>query len=96
MAIFRYIFPLYLVLVNTDFRASFDGFCLLQPHKDTPRGPNHFGTLLIFLPCQYTGGVFHIRHHQEHVKYDFGNSNEYVHIPSCGQFDFLFCFILPF
>ena len=60
-----------------------------KAHKDTLRAPNHFGSLIIFLPSWYKGintlimhqthskgGDFVVRHKQRESIYNFSLDNE--------------------
>jgi hypothetical protein len=44
------------------------------PHKDTPRGSDMFGTLVVCLPSQFSNGAFVLRHHGVFQTYDWGNA----------------------
>lgn len=42
-----------------------------KAHKDTQRSQNHFGSLVVFLPCFYQGGDFLIEHLGEKKQFNF-------------------------
>src|SRR5215469_6196748 len=42
------------------------------PHKDTPRGSDMFGTLVVCLPSQFRGGKMVLHHRGVVQKYDWG------------------------
>lgn len=42
------------------------------PHKDTPRGGDMFGTLVVCLPSQFSSGKFVLRHRGVVQKFDWG------------------------
>jgi hypothetical protein len=42
------------------------------PHKDTPRGSDMFGTLVVCLPSQYSNGKLVLRHRGVVQKFDWG------------------------
>jgi hypothetical protein len=44
------------------------------PHKDTPRGSDMFGTLVVCLPSQFSNGAFVLRHHGVFQTYDWGRA----------------------
>jgi hypothetical protein len=44
------------------------------PHKDTPRGSDMFGTLVVCLPSQFSNGAFVLRHHGVFQTYDWGGA----------------------
>ncbi|TMW59192.1 hypothetical protein Poli38472_007337 [Pythium oligandrum] len=45
-----------------------------KSHVDTPRGGDTFGTLVVCLPCEFTGGVLTVRHNNEDERLDWGAS----------------------
>ncbi|KZP24472.1 hypothetical protein FIBSPDRAFT_951223 [Athelia psychrophila] len=45
-----------------------------KAHKDTPRGADMFGSLVIFFPCEQTGGALLLRH--EGREWSFGSTKE--------------------
>ncbi|MCW5969150.1 MAG: hypothetical protein KIT57_11600 [Blastocatellales bacterium] len=44
------------------------------PHKDTPRGSDMFGTLVVCLPSQFSNGAFVLRHRGVFQTYDWGDA----------------------
>jgi hypothetical protein len=44
------------------------------PHKDTPRGSDMFGTLVVCLPSQFTNGKLVLRHRGVVQKFDWGHA----------------------
>jgi hypothetical protein len=44
------------------------------PHKDTPRGSDMFGTLVVCLPSQFTNGQLVLRHRGVVQKFDWGSA----------------------
>src|SRR5258707_6694037 len=44
------------------------------PHKDTPRGSDMLGTLVVCLPAQFSNGAFVVKHHGVFQTYDWGES----------------------
>eukprot|EP01080_Neovahlkampfia_damariscottae_P007961 gene7961-12427_t len=52
-------------------------------HKDTIRGFNHFGTLIIFLPTFYEGGEFQVRHLDEEEEYQFSLDEKKFNLSHC-------------
>src|SRR5260370_17503581 len=44
------------------------------PHKDTPRGSNMLGTLVVCLPSQFANGAFVVKHHGVFQTYDWGHA----------------------
>ena len=44
------------------------------PHKDTPRGSDMLGTLVVCLPAQFSNGAFVVKHHGVFQTYDWGKS----------------------
>jgi hypothetical protein len=44
------------------------------PHKDTPRGSDMFGTLVVCLPSQFTNGTLVLSHRGVVQKYDWGEA----------------------
>lgn len=47
-----------------------------KSHVDTPRGHNMFGSLVVCLPSQFTGGSLVTRHGGQQVSYDWSSSPE--------------------
>lgn len=45
-----------------------------KAHVDTPRGGNMFGTLVVCLPSQFTGGALVTRHSGQQVVYDWSST----------------------
>jgi len=45
-----------------------------MPHKDTPRGDDMLGTLVVCLPSQFSNGAFVVRHHGVFQTYDWGHA----------------------
>src|SRR5262249_1628565 len=46
------------------------------PHKDTPRGNDMFGTLVVCLPSRFRGGELILSHRGVVQKYDWGSAIE--------------------
>ena len=44
------------------------------PHKDTRRGSDMLGTLVVCLPAQFSNGAFVVKHHGVFQTYDWGES----------------------
>jgi len=44
------------------------------PHKDTPRGSDMLGTLVVCLPAQFSNGAFVVKHHGIFQTYDWGEA----------------------
>jgi len=44
------------------------------PHKDTPRGSNTLGTLVVCLAAQFSNGAFVVKHHGVFQTYDWGDA----------------------
>jgi len=44
------------------------------PHKDTPRGSDMLGTLVVCLPAQFSNGAFVVKHHGVFQTYDWGDA----------------------
>jgi hypothetical protein len=44
------------------------------PHKDTPRGSDMLGTLVVCLPAQFSNGAFVVKHHGVFQTYDWGHA----------------------
>ena len=44
-----------------------------KAHVDTPRSERMFGSLVVCLPTQFTGGELIVRHHKEEIKYDWSS-----------------------
>ena len=45
-----------------------------KAHVDTPRSEKMFGSLVVCLPTQFTGGELIVRHHKEEIKYDWSSA----------------------
>ena len=45
-----------------------------KPHVDTPRSGQMFGSLVVCLPTQFTGGELAVRHRSKEIKYDWSSS----------------------
>ena len=45
-----------------------------KAHVDTPRSEKMFGSLVVCLPTQFTGGELIVRHHKQEVKYDWSST----------------------
>ena len=45
-----------------------------KAHVNTPRSERMFGSLVICLPAQFTGGELIVHHHQEEIKYDWSST----------------------
>jgi hypothetical protein len=52
------------------------------PHKDTPRGNDMFGTLVVCLPSQFRGGKLVLSHRGVVQKYDWGSAIEKQKTPN--------------
>src|SRR5207253_2489965 len=44
------------------------------PHKDTPRGSDMLGTLVVCLPAQFSNGAFVVKHRGVFQTYDWGHA----------------------
>ena len=44
------------------------------PHKDTPRGSDMLGTLVVCLPSQFSNGAFVVKHHGVFQTYDWAHA----------------------
>jgi hypothetical protein len=44
------------------------------PHKDTPRGGDMLGTLVVCLPAHFSNGAFVVKHHGVFQTYDWGEA----------------------
>ncbi|MDR3703223.1 MAG: hypothetical protein P4L56_26490 [Candidatus Sulfopaludibacter sp.] len=44
------------------------------PHKDTPRGSDMLGTLVVCLPAQFSNGAFVVKHHGVFQTYDWSDA----------------------
>ena len=44
------------------------------PHKDTPRGSDMLGTLVVCLPSQFSNGAFVVKHNGVFQTYDWGEA----------------------
>ena len=51
---------------------AYGGF--FKAHVDTPRSEKMFGSLVVCLPAQFTGGELIVRHHKEEIKYDWSST----------------------
>ncbi|WEW55731.1 oxidoreductase [Emydomyces testavorans] len=47
-----------------------------RKHVDTPRSPNHFGSLVVCLPSPHEGGALAVRHSGRDVVYDWSKFSE--------------------
>jgi len=47
-----------------------------EPHKDTPRGDDMIGTLVVCLPMRFRGGEFLVTHHGAHRVFDWARKIE--------------------
>ena len=45
-----------------------------KAHVDTPRSEKMFGSLVVCLPTQFTGGELIVRHHKEEINYDWSST----------------------
>ena len=45
-----------------------------KAHVDTPRSEKMFGSLVVCLPTQFTGGELIVRHDKEEIKYDWSST----------------------
>ena len=45
-----------------------------KPHVDTPRSGQMFGSLVVSLPTQFSGGELVVRHKNKEIKYDWSSS----------------------
>ena len=45
-----------------------------KAHVDTPRSERMFGSLVVCLPTQFTGGELIVRHDKEEIKYDWSST----------------------
>ena len=45
-----------------------------KAHVDTPCSEKMFGSLVVCLPTQFTGGELIVRHHKEEIKYDWSST----------------------
>ncbi|MFN0169550.1 MAG: hypothetical protein ACKV22_24270 [Bryobacteraceae bacterium] len=62
--------PLTSELYNLNVYATGGHFA---PHKDTPRGSDMLGTLVVCLPSQFSSGAFVVKHHGIFHTYDWGH-----------------------
>ena len=58
-------------LYNLNIYASGGHFA---PHKDTPRGGDMLGTLVVCLPSQFSNGAFVLKHHGVFQTYEWGRA----------------------
>ena len=49
-----------------------DGF--FKAHVDTPRSDKMFGSLVVCLPTQFTGGELIVRHNEQEIQYDWSST----------------------
>lgn len=49
-----------------------------KAHKDTPKGENHIGTLLIGLPFAFTGGQLILEHGSDKATVDWSHAHEHL------------------
>src|SRR5207253_6849015 len=63
--------PLTAELYNLNIYAS-DGHFV--PHKDTPRGSDMLGTLVVCLPSQFSNGALVVKHRGVFETYDWGHA----------------------
>ncbi|WVQ85362.1 hypothetical protein IAT38_007527 [Cryptococcus sp. DSM 104549] len=47
-----------------------------KPHRDTPRGKNHIGTLVFCLPSAFTGGELVIHHNGTDITFDWAEGSK--------------------
>ena len=45
-----------------------------KAHVDTPRSERMFGSLVVCLPTQFTGGELIVHHHKDEIKYDWSST----------------------
>ena len=45
-----------------------------KAHVDTPRSEKMFGSLVVCLPTQFTGGELIVRHNKQEIKYDWSST----------------------
>ncbi|XP_065908944.1 uncharacterized protein [Dysidea avara] len=45
-----------------------------KPHVDTPQSGQMFGSLVVCLPTQFSGGELVVRHQNEEIKYDWSST----------------------
>ncbi|EMD36611.1 hypothetical protein CERSUDRAFT_156346 [Gelatoporia subvermispora B] len=55
-----------------------------KPHKDTPRGEDMFGSLVLIFPTMHDGGLFQLRHEGEEWCFDSGKVLAASDTPSIG------------
>jgi hypothetical protein len=53
------------------------------PHKDTPRGGDMLGTLVVCLPSQFSNGAFVLKHHGVFQIYEWGRAIREQAEPTC-------------
>ena len=46
-----------------------------KPHVDTPQSGQMFGSLVVCLPTQFSGGELVVRHQNEEIKYDWSSTS---------------------
>ncbi|XP_055334167.1 uncharacterized protein LOC129585491 [Paramacrobiotus metropolitanus] len=59
-----------------------------KAHKDTPRGANMFGSLVIVFPTKHSGGELKLRHGEKEWIFDSANELAVVAEPSIGYIAF--------
>lgn len=47
-----------------------------RPHVDTPRSPFQFGSLVVCLPVEHTGGQLKVRHKGQEMTFDWSNKRD--------------------
>lgn len=47
-----------------------------KPHRDTPRGEDFVGTLVVCLPSYFSGGSFIVRHQNIKLEFDWSEVKE--------------------
>lgn len=50
-----------------------------KSHVDTPRSPFQFGSLVVCLPVEHTGGQLRVGHKEEEMTFDWSNRREDQH-----------------
>ncbi|KZP19358.1 hypothetical protein FIBSPDRAFT_862776 [Athelia psychrophila] len=59
-----------------------------KAHKDTPRGADMFGSLVVFFPCEQTGGALLLRHEGKEWTFDSTETLSECADPSVGYVAF--------
>lgn len=59
-----------------------------KPHKDTPRGENMFGSLVVTFPTSHTGGELVLRHDEKEWTFDPASALQSLPDPSIGYIAF--------